>query len=80
MQTPVCLTVSQYQDYLVLRTLFETSNLKKWFKPLFCMSELVGGLRSPDKKGDNLLEENENLCRERKLNLLRKDLLRELSG
>lgn len=44
------------------------------------MSELVGGLRSPDKKGDNLLKENENLCRERKLNLLRKDLLRELSG
>lgn len=44
MQSPVCLTVSQYQNYMFPRTAFRMCNLKWYFQELFCLQSAEPGI------------------------------------
>lgn len=44
MQSPVCLTVSQYQNYMFPRTAFRMCNLKWYFQELFCLQSAESGI------------------------------------
>lgn len=73
MQNPVCLMVSQYQDYMFPRTL---SNLQ--FEVMVLAIELVGVLCFPGKWGENLLKIRTSVGKEKSsLRNFRESLLDE---